>query len=154
MEGYVGKHIEFTKNVEEQEIDFDAKMRAKIVGADFHPDDSPDPYNSLGSYWKLYLDFSFWEKYNRQFMKPNFYDSNGVPCERWSDQKTYPKDGLVTIYYTPEPNKTLFNIVPLAEVEEKATAVLEKVHELIDQKHINEKGWHNTHALQEIMRVV
>jgi len=77
----VGKVVKFNKGVEEFEIDFDKGMLARV--------------KSIVSAYDIYsirLDFKEFQQYNENLMLPNFYDKNGIPCEKWSEQNRYDKD--------------------------------------------------------------
>jgi hypothetical protein len=144
MKAYIGRHVEFTDLVDESEIDFDPRMRAKVVDAYL---------SSEEDYWKIQVDFSFWEEYNKQFARPNYYDANGEPCLRWHETKFYPDNCLDTIYYTPDGKRVLFTLVPLKEIEEGARVLIEKVQALIVSKDL-QADFCSNRALQEIMKVM
>ena len=78
----VGKVVQFTKEAEEHELDFDTGMLARIKS--IHKD-SPN--------WKVYvfvMDFSEFEEHNKPLMECNYYDSKtGIPCETWDQQLGY-----------------------------------------------------------------
>lgn len=97
----VGKFIKFTDAVEEYELEFDAGMIAKIthfetefLGLDEHGKEQ----------WgiNLFFDFSQYEEYNKQFMKPNFYDNNGLPTIKWSESKFYPSKKVTSYWFDPD----------------------------------------------------
>jgi len=143
MKGYIGKHVEFTDYVEKHDMDFDKRQRAKVVDA--HVDND--------GVWRISLDFSYWEEYNKQFAKANWYDKDSNPTLKWHETRFYPKNCLTTIYYCPGEGKSLFNVVPLKDKEEKARKIVEKVQELIEGDHIR-KDFCSNYGLQELVKVM
>ena len=85
FEKNAGKVVTFSQEFDDELGDivgFEAGMKAKIAGI---------VYDGYGEY-VVYFDFSGYEEYNKQFMKPDYYDQNGVPCLRWDQTSYYPKD--------------------------------------------------------------
>jgi hypothetical protein len=78
----IGKVIEFNDEVEYTEIDFDSKMRAKVISAEMTDEDV----------FKLELDFSEYEEYNKEHMKSNYWDKNHQPTLKWCETRYYPTD--------------------------------------------------------------
>lgn len=77
----VGKVITFNQEVEKTEIDFDAGMKARVIGFDIDKD-----------YFKLKVSFKEFEDVNKQFMHCNYYDREGKPTLKWCETRYYPEN--------------------------------------------------------------
>ena len=96
--------IEFTKEIEELDLDIDAGMRCKVLSCS---EPSKDDITVT-----LKCDLNEFRKYNEPFAKANFYDKNGNPILKWFDTLQYPKDGIYNIYIdTTDEYELLFNVV-------------------------------------------
>lgn len=84
----IGRTIIFNKNVEASECDFDVGMKA-IITAVIQQED----------HMMMNLDFSKFMKYNKTLMQSTYYDSKGMPSERWDEQPSFPTDGKVHEYF-------------------------------------------------------
>ncbi len=99
----VGKTVVFTSRIEVGESDFAAGMKAKVTNAWFS-DNDPDIF-------RLELDFSAFEEYNKKFMKAEYYPLFSTDPEiakyghnkhhliKWCDTKLYPANKKVEEYF-------------------------------------------------------
>lgn len=71
VESLIGKVVTITDYLADSfEIDAEAGMKGKVVNVRRMPDDVVD----------VDIDMSDYVEENRKFMKPTYYDANGVPC--------------------------------------------------------------------------
>jgi len=145
MKAYIGKHVEFTDLGELIDLDsFEKGMRAKLVEATLkHPGED--------EYWELVFDFSFWEEYNKQFSKANWWKGNELV--KWHESPFYPKNCIEKMCYSPDGVDVLFNVLPMGEIEERASKVIEMVQALIMTGNIAD-NYCSDYARQEIMKTL
>lgn len=80
----IGKTIQFNKNIELAEINYDTDMKTKVIDVQMSPEKDC---------FFLLTDFTEFEEHNKTLMKSNYYDANGVPCLKWSQvERLYPKN--------------------------------------------------------------
>lgn len=100
----VGCTIEFNKEIERCENDFDPNQKAKVIGVRIQNSDEVV---------QLQLDFSEFAEENKKFATYNYYDTNGSPALAYHETNSYPKDFKDTIYIDMDVEKypLPFNIV-------------------------------------------
>lgn len=94
----VGKVIVFNEFVEHGEYDYDTGMKCRVISADH--DMNGDYHNGTGGTFKLTVDFSEFEEFNKSLMKPTYYDENHKPTLTWAESKYYPKNCQTHDYYS------------------------------------------------------
>lgn len=115
IEELIGKEIEFNSLVEEQEIFFDKGMRGRIT--DITLEGSYDD----GDCYKILVDFSEWEEYNKRRSIPTFYDNAGNSNLKWHETSYYPNNKMDKIFlmgYELSGDKCIYKI--LNEEESKS----------------------------------
>lgn len=84
----IGKVIVFNKDIEDSEIDYEPKMKARVIS-----------YEDRGDHFGLLTDFSEFEDHNKSLMTANYFDENHSPRLRWCETKFYPKDKKKKDYF-------------------------------------------------------
>jgi hypothetical protein len=78
-ESLVGKTVRFTKDVEIAESNYDEGMLSTITKI----------VELQGEVVEIFFDHTAFVEENKKFAKANYYDSFGVPCQTWFEQKNY-----------------------------------------------------------------
>ena len=92
IEELIGKEIEFNYLVAELEIFFDKGMRGRIIDITLYVS-----YDD-GDCFKLLVDFSEWEEYNKRRSLPTFYDNAGNASLKWHETTFYPHNKVEKIF--------------------------------------------------------
>ena len=86
----MGKVICFNNEVEKNEIDFDAGMKARVIGFRVVDNDV----------FQLKVSFTEFEEVNKSLMLRNYYDNNHNPTLKWCETRSYPRNGETSDYYS------------------------------------------------------
>ena len=120
----INKVVRFTYKAEENEIDFDNGMLARIKNI---IDDGDSVYSFL-------MDFSEFEDVNIPLMKANYYDNEGNACETWAQQPGYSEQrekGAKVYLSFAYDNGTLYDL-PFEIAEDNFQPLVPTLQETLD----------------------
>ncbi|NLE03594.1 MAG: hypothetical protein GX638_02180 [Crenarchaeota archaeon] len=88
----VGRVFVCNPEIEKLESDPDVGMLFRLIEYRIFGQGTDDEH------YRLICDFKEFEKHNIPLMKACYYNREGVPCERWIDQKWYSKEKYTWLY--------------------------------------------------------
>jgi len=98
MPDIIGKTIQFLPAIDDFESYAEFNMRAVVTRIVPMYTDDPDP---KGHVYKVFVDYSKFDKYNEQFESSNYYDKNGSPVLNARQAGFYSVEDVI---YFPNPS--------------------------------------------------